>query len=134
MSQLSYSSFTPEPSKFVNHGILGCPTHGYTAIATTNDGNTRQQCLKCGWAHTHTPTHTDAFSVVGTCFNVNPAFSSTAQLLQCSKNENYYVARPVYLPEYTDANVKEVSATNWMNGVVEFDGTLWKLQPQASKK
>lgn len=49
MNNLSYSTFIPDPQKFTNHGIQGCPTHGYSAIITTNDGNSTQKCMTCGW-------------------------------------------------------------------------------------
>ena len=51
MNNLSYSPFIPDPPKFTNFGIQACPTHGYSSIATSNDGNSTQKCLLCGWTH-----------------------------------------------------------------------------------
>jgi hypothetical protein len=53
---LSYSTFIPDPPKFITHGIKPCPTHGHRNISTTNDGNKKQTCMICNWTYQH-PTH-----------------------------------------------------------------------------
>ena len=51
MNNLSYSTFVPNTPTITNYGIRPCPTHGYSAIATTNDGNKTQKCMICSWTH-----------------------------------------------------------------------------------
>jgi len=40
---LSYSTFIPDPPKFI--------THGHRNISTTNDGNKKQTCMICNWTY-----------------------------------------------------------------------------------